>query len=247
MLGQKRSGIITSNSKDIDPPPFYLQPVTLDLVRDHPALIQAIRNTLGETKPNYVALDTLNRSLRGSESSDEDMTAYIRAADAIREAFDCVVIIVHHCGIDGSRPRGHTSLTGATDVQLSCKRDKQGNIVIEVEYAKDGPESEQIISKLKVVEVGIDCRGKAISSCVVLPAEKPKFEEAGPKLTKNQQTMYSILRDAGQGGLTAEQWNEKLREVGIGAKRKADIYDNRASLQQKHLVREFNGIWRAST
>jgi RecA-family ATPase len=68
-------------------------------------------------------LDTLNRSLGGSESSDEDMSAYVvRASDAIRDEFDCVVPIVHHCGIDGTRPRGHTSLTGAADAQVAVKR-----------------------------------------------------------------------------------------------------------------------------
>jgi len=44
-----------------------------------------------------------NRSIRGSESNDEDMTAYVNAADAIRTAFEGAVIIVHHCGIDGTR------------------------------------------------------------------------------------------------------------------------------------------------
>jgi hypothetical protein len=28
----------------------------------------------------------------------------------IRNAFGCAVIVVHHCGIDATRPRGHTSL-----------------------------------------------------------------------------------------------------------------------------------------
>ncbi len=61
--------------------------------------------------PAVVVIDTLNRSLAGSESDDKDMAAYIRAADAIRAAFGCVVIVVHHCGIDATRPRGHTSLS----------------------------------------------------------------------------------------------------------------------------------------
>ena len=99
--------------------PFYLEPVTLDLVRDHRALIAAIRRHLGDDKPVAVVLDTLNRSIRGSESSDEDMTAYVNAADAIRTAFECAVIVVHHCGIDGTRPRGHTSLTGTCAAQLA--------------------------------------------------------------------------------------------------------------------------------
>ena len=28
-----------------------------------------------------------------------------------------MVIVVHHCGISGDRPRGHTSLTGAVEFQ----------------------------------------------------------------------------------------------------------------------------------
>ena len=66
------------------------------------------------------------------------------------------MIIVHHCGIDARRPRGHTSLTGAADAQLSVKRDPAGNIVVTVEWMKDGPEGDAIISRLDQVEIGID-------------------------------------------------------------------------------------------
>ena len=34
------------------------------------------------------------------------MSNYLRAAEAIRDTFQCVVIIVHHCGLDETRPRG---------------------------------------------------------------------------------------------------------------------------------------------
>lgn len=151
--------------------PFYLEPVTIDLVKDAPELIQAIRRSLGDVKPVVIVLDTLNRSLHGSESSDMDMPAYVRAADSLREAFDCAVIIVHHCGLDGTRPRGHTSLTGAADAQLSVSRDKGGSIVMTVEYLKDGAEGDTIVSRLETVEVGIDEDGDPITSCVVLPTE----------------------------------------------------------------------------
>ena len=53
------------------------------------------------------------------------MSAYIRAAEAIRDAFGCVVIIVHHCGYEGTRPRGHTSLPGAVDAQIAVVRERQ--------------------------------------------------------------------------------------------------------------------------
>jgi AAA domain len=71
-------------------------PVTLDLIREHADLIAAIQ--AAGIDPVMVNLDTLNRSLFGSENSDEDMGGYVRAADAIREAFNCAVPIVHHCG-----------------------------------------------------------------------------------------------------------------------------------------------------
>ena len=111
--------------------------MTIDLVKEHTDLIAAIRAALTEP-PVVVVLDTLNRSLVGSESSDTDMSNYVRAADAIRDAFTCAVIIVHHCGINDSRPRGHTSLTGAADAQLAVKRDLNGTICVTVEFMKDG-------------------------------------------------------------------------------------------------------------
>ena len=67
-------------------------------------------------------LDTLNKSLFGSESKDVDMGAYVRAAEAVRDAFGCVVIIIHHCGYDDTHPRGHSSLPGAVDAQLMVVR-----------------------------------------------------------------------------------------------------------------------------
>jgi hypothetical protein len=229
-----------------NPVPFYLQPLTLDLVTEHAELIADIRRQLESIAPALVVLDTLNRSLRGSENDSKDMAAYIAAADAIRQTFDCAVAIVHHCGIDGTRPRGSMALSGAAEAQLSVRRDASDAIIVEVEFLKDGAAGEIVASRLQPVDVGKDVEGETISSCVIKAADVPKITEAGPKLTKNQQTMYSILREAGPGGLTAEQWNDRLREVGIGTKRKADIYDVRAGLKAKNLVREFNGRWTAS-
>jgi len=166
-------------AEEFEPVPFYLEPVTLDLVGDQAELVAVIRRQLAEA-PVAVVLDTLNRSLRGSESSDEDMTAYIRAADAIREAFECAVIVVHHCGIDGSRPRGHTALTGAADAQIAVKRDAADNIAVTVELAKDGPQGDVILSRLEVVEVGLDDDGETISSCVVVPVEGQPVVKARP-------------------------------------------------------------------
>ena len=90
--------------------PFYLITDRTDLVNDHKQLIDAIKAQSSE-RPALVVIDTLNRSLAGSENSDKDMAAYILVADVIREAFECTVAIIHHCGHSADRPRGHSSLT----------------------------------------------------------------------------------------------------------------------------------------
>jgi hypothetical protein len=147
-------------------PLFNFCGVSLDLINDHQQLIADIR----AQAPNVgcVTIDTLNRSLNGSESSDEDMAAYLKAADAIKDEFNCVVIIIHHCGHNGERPRGHSSLIGAADMQIAIKKDDAGIVAATVELAKDMPEGVTINSRLEVVELGIDQDGDPITSCVVV-------------------------------------------------------------------------------
>jgi hypothetical protein len=154
-----------------DVPGFYLVKERTDLVKDTAELIKCIQSQCTAGKPAVVVIDTMNRSLVGSESKDEDMAAYIKAADIIKETFQCAVIIIHHCGIDGTRPRGHTSLTGAADVQISVKKDAAKNIIVTVECAKDMPEGAVITSRLEAVDLGEDQDGDQITSCVVLPVD----------------------------------------------------------------------------
>ena len=65
------------------------------------------------------------------------MAKVLRAAEALVAAFGCLVVFIHHCGVVGTRPRGHTSLTGAADVQISVLRDSFDRTIVSVEYAKD--------------------------------------------------------------------------------------------------------------
>lgn len=222
--------------------PFYIVPAIMDLAKDHGELITAIATMVATTA--LVVLDTLNRSIGGSENNDQDMGAYIKAADAIREAFNCAVIIVHHCGVTETRPRGHTSLTGAVDAQLAVKRDHVGLITVTVEWMKDGSgEGDVIASKLELVEIGLDQDGDAVSSCIVVPSEVPKAPPRGTKLSDNQQTMLSILHAAGAAGLTLDEWNTKTKAEGIGANRKATLFDIRKVLHDKGLVHSCADRW----
>jgi hypothetical protein len=186
----RKEAFCVSHGKNAANAQLYLMFTPLDLINNHTTLIHDIEAELTRECPNdphavpvAIVIDTLNRTLVGSESDDRDMAAYVKAADALRDRFKCVVVIVHHCGIDGSRPRGHTSLTGAVDGQIAVKRDEAKNIIATVEHSKDGIEGEVITSKLDIVEVGRDDDGDPITSCVVVPVEVvPEAEpEAAPE------------------------------------------------------------------
>jgi hypothetical protein len=230
-------------SEETEPFPFFLVPTRLDLIHEYETLIDEIQSQTRTDPPTLIVIDTLNRSLNGSESRDEDMSAYIKAADAVREAFGACVALVHHCGVEQSRPRGHTSLTGAADAQIAIRRDGAGLVAVTLEWFKDGREGDEIYSKLEPVEVGQDSDGDALTSCVIVPVEAPAEQQRGPRLTKNQDTMLGILAEAGPHGMTQAEWYDAARDAGIGVKRAADLTDNRMGLRRKKLVHCCNDRW----
>jgi AAA domain len=156
---------------DVDVP-LYLVPGRANMIKEYPLLISAVREQLLGEIPRAIVLDTLNKSLVGSESKDVDMAAYIVAAEALRDAFDCVVIIIHHCGYDETHPRGHTSLTGAVDAEFEVVR--EGMLVtVKNVTMRDGPEGFEIRSQAEVVEVGADITGKVLTSLVITQTDAP--------------------------------------------------------------------------
>jgi hypothetical protein len=213
--------------------PFYLMTSPLSLAADHAQLIADIHAQLGSEAPTAVFIDTLNRSLAGSESDDRDMTAYIRAADAIREAFGCVVVIIHHCGHEGNRPRGHSALMGALDVQIAVRRDEADRVIAELELSKDGAVGLRFASRLVPVEIGRDEDGDPITSCVIEPMEHTAAlpKKSPLKLTKAAQTALRALHEAiSEMGavppssnhipehvraVTIDQWRERAIHMGV--------------------------------
>jgi hypothetical protein len=244
-----------------EPVPFYLVPTQLALVKDHLALIAAVRAKLGPGTPVAVVIDTLNRSIAGSESDDRDMTAYLDAASAVQEEFGCAVIIVHHCGHEGTRPRGHSSITGAVDTQIAVKRGETSDIIVLVEEMKDGAEGAQIASRLEAVEVGIDEDGEPITSCVIVPVENAEpSTKKGPNLTKGARIALAALHEAlGECGevppasnhipqnakcVTLDQWRDYAFRRGVSGSDEPRA--RRAAFQRAHetlaAARQV-GIW----
>src|SRR4029077_17581576 len=106
------------------------------------------------------------------------------------------VVIVHHCGIAGDRPRGHTSLSGAVEVQLAVKKIGDRQVMVTVELAKDMPEGTEIFSKLEPVDLGTDPDGDQITSLIVLPADASAFPPtASRKLSDRQRLALDALTE----------------------------------------------------
>jgi AAA domain len=169
--------------------PIFVMAGSANLIEDHRLLVNEIRDQLGAVVPIAVVLDTLNKSLHGSESKDVDMGKYIAAAEAIREAFNCLVIIVHHSGWDATRLRGHSSLPGAVDAEISVRREAE-MATVTVELMRDGPEGQQIILKSKKTEVGYGANGELLTSLVFIPHDG---------------TEEAVIRK--------EDWPDALREI----------------------------------
>jgi AAA domain len=178
----------------VDVAPFYLLSASLDLVAKSGQLIASIKAQLGADLPGVLFLDTLNRSLVGSESKDEDMARFLAAAEKVAQELNCAVVIVHHCEIDASRPRGHTSLSGAAESQLKVERGNTDEIVVTVELAKDFAEGTEIVSRLERINLGADADGDPITSLVVLPSEgSPTRRAITRKLSDRQRLALTAL------------------------------------------------------
>lgn len=213
--------------------PFYLQRRSIDLIRDHKRLIAELKARLHDAPPKLIVIDTLNRSLVGNENDTADMSRYLQAAELVAEAFECCILVVHHCGWNEERMRGSSVLYGGAEVMLAVKRDKNGNVVVTVEDAKDLDAGEQLVSRLESVQVGNDIDGQALTSCVIVDSDQePEMKQTRwAKIPKAAPIAAAALREAirdlgkqpppaegappGKKGVTIDVWRGMSYRYGI--------------------------------
>jgi hypothetical protein len=192
--------------------------------------------------------DTASRLLAGGdENSPKEMGSFINNVAYIQQETSSHIALVHHVPHEQQkRMRGHGSLLAACDTTI-CVEGSGGTRFATIVKNNDGDEGKQIAFKLAGVELGRDPETDAATTAPVVVTAVGNINKSAPeqRLRPNQSTMYAILRDAAASGLTTEQWNERARNAGIGAKRKADLYDIRTALKAKGIVRQYGDRWNA--
>jgi len=90
--------------------PFHLILVPVKVTSHAKTLIEEMRFELGDDVPKLIVIDTLARAIVGDETGAKDMGAFIQAADNVRLAFNCCVLVVHHSGWAGDHSHGSSAL-----------------------------------------------------------------------------------------------------------------------------------------
>ena len=170
-----------------------------------------------------IVIDTLARAIGGGdENSAADMGGYIRAVDQIRERTGAHVMSVHHTGKNAEHgARGHSSLLGAIDTEISISRDKDGETsTAEVTKQRDFEGGQKWTFKLATVELGTDRRGNAITSCVVRPASRGlpdprKALKADSPAARAYEILVLMDEQRGGSGVTQADWRARLTAEGV--------------------------------
>lgn len=112
---------------------FLLVPQVVNLLKSE---ADDLERVVERRKVGLLIVDTLARSMPGGdENGAQDMGRLIDTLTRIQTRQNCSVLLIHHSGIEGRRPRGSTALFGAADtvarvdrveetVTLSCDKQK---------------------------------------------------------------------------------------------------------------------------
>lgn len=171
----------------------------IDNENDMPALVETIKQAqqrIGNVK--LIVIDTLARAMGGSdENSGQDMGTLIKNADMIREITKAHICFVHHSGKDTAKgARGHSSLRAAVDTEIEISRaDKNSPSNIKIVKQREIEMIEDMAFKLESIDLGMNRRNKAVTSCVVTPCEVVN-EKDDVTLTPVQQFIYDAIVDA---------------------------------------------------
>lgn len=198
-----------------DDVPLVVLPVAIDMLSPYGhtdeviEAITAIEERTGK-KVILTVMDTLSRAMAGgNENAPDDMGSLVSNGTRIQQEAGTHVAWVHHCGKDQAKgARGHSLLRAATDTEIEVVADDAGNRTARVTKQRDLECDGEFNFTLKVIELGTNPRGKAVTSCVVDYATDAQPVERGggrPKGTGGHskralEVLTDLIAASGQPG-----------------------------------------------
>src|SRR5690606_18490781 len=187
--------------------------------------------------PRLIVVDTLARCAIGlDENKAQDMGKLIDAAENLKRASGCCVLLVHHTGKDASRGlRGSSALTGAIDSGLIVTAE-QGTLRMHTAKQKDDRER-TFTFRLQQVPLGHDADGDPISSCVAVDVDQPlPSPSAQPVLTDRQKAVIEMVADWPNPNISRRDLSKRYRDRFQHSKRRKDCADVVKQLVQKGVL-----------
>ena len=174
---------------------FYILPQTVPMVDDE-AMFR-LTNTIREMGEfDLIVIDTVARALAGAEeNSASEMGKFIAACGRLQTDHNASVLGIHHAGKEASKGmRGSSSLLGAVNTSMSCKRVDDNQIKLTFEKQKDIEIAQPISLDMVQVNIGDGAIGEAsvaLELASIIAEEKHKFQ-----LTTNERLTLKALNNA---------------------------------------------------
>jgi DNA-binding MarR family transcriptional regulator len=200
---------------------LYLLGEMVNLVTEIDALIAALVEI-----PDLllIIIDTLARTFSGNENLQEDMSAYITAADRIRNATGAAVLLIHHNNRSGEY-RGSSALHGALDTMISTEKTGTG-VVLECAKQKDAEPFDPIRLEKRVIPLSddLDLIGLETSLIFDLAGSVPGDESPLDQFTVDEGKALIVLRDSifAAEGFSQNKWAEAAGVSKSGMTKLAD-------------------------
>lgn len=201
---------------------FFGIPEPVDMLSKEPERVIADIEA-ANINPVLIVLDTMARCFgAGDENSTQDMNAFVRGCDKLRRAFPgCTVLVVHHTGWEGTRPRGARAWEGALDTATKMEREAGNLVTLSVTKQKDF-EKPSKVTALELVQV------PQTGSAVLRLADAAKVKAAQDGTDKR---VLAVMREAGDKGLSAKEMHDKLPGIN-----EHTLKTSRKRLKQRGLI-----------
>lgn len=208
---------------------FHIIEQTINFMNadDIERLLRTVRS-VAPMKAALIVVDTVSRALPGAdENLQKDMTRFVQACDAVRDAFSCAVLGIHHAGKSGDM-RGSTVLLGAGDFVFRLTRQKGASIGrFACEKQKAAPDGWDEPYRFDVISLNVKesslvptradmSLGPSVAltpdvSAAVLSAMSKAWEEGSPWSRAPQaKERYAVKRMVSDFGFDAEKAEETL-------------------------------------